>query len=44
MLIARARIERDRFRQQALNNQIQVAALFETDKDLVQMLAPFRQA
>jgi len=43
MLIVKARLKRNRFRQQALSNQIQVAALFETDKDLVQMLAPFRQ-
>jgi len=44
MLIVRGRIERNRFKKEALNNQIQVASLFETDKDLLTMLQPFRDA
>ena len=33
----KARMTRDRYRQLAFNGQIQVAAKFETDKDLIEM-------
>ena len=35
-------VERNRFRNQALNNQLQVSTLFETDDDLIKMRRPFK--
>lgn len=39
----KARMERNKLRQEALNNQIQVASLFETDEDLIIMRKKFTQ-
>jgi len=36
----KARVERNRFKQQALNREIMVSALFESDEDLIKMRTP----
>lgn len=44
MNIVRSRLERNRFKSCALNNQLQVASLFETDKDLVKIFSTYKNA
>mmetsp|Transcript_32833 Transcript_32833/g.32060 ORF Transcript_32833/g.32060 Transcript_32833/m.32060 type:complete len:111 (-) Transcript_32833:39-371(-) len=43
MLKVKARIDRNRFRNQALNNQVSVSSMFESDEDLLKMRKPYTQ-